>query len=270
MSNNTKKQEELTSLNAFTNNCLDPLAKHLLCCENISLSNQERPDIVLSDSSAIYAIEHISIPMLQIGNGNADRIRQARTKKVYNKYYIDPNEGTNNLEGHEHEVLNSVESIVNEQLGAISDFSYVGFIDTCRNLLYKHNAQDYVENVSKWFSGKEIKVFFLLDFAYPKVFEKGLLYKRTNKATHEFSVRKDFPFTNDFLNVLYSVQGVNCFFIAWHPENTYDKKQLRCYLIDCINIDKSLQHIPQVWDSFNLPINRNIKQRVKLVLEGKE
>lgn len=265
MGNKTKKQEEAASWKGFIDNCNDPLAKHLSSCEDISSQDQERPDIVLTDSQAVYAIEHISIPILKIEDGSAEKIRHADIKKVYNRFQIDEEKGINKLEGHTQEALSGMENIVNKQFEAISNFNYEGFIETCKALLEKHNAKDYFNNVLKRFHNKPVKVFFLLDFSSPEVFKHGLVYKRVNDTKESFLLRKDFPFTVAFLNALKSTKDVDLFFIVWHPDNSYNKKLTRCYIIDPKEEWKP-QRIP-IWKSFRLPIQRQAKLKAKLILE---
>lgn len=265
MGNKTKKQEETESWNTFVKYCKDPLIHQLSMCEDVSQQNQERPDLVLKNGSTVYAIEQISIPMIRIKSGSAQRIREAQSSITYQEYMIDEKNGIDKLTGHEKEAISAIENIINRQLVAESGFSHTGYIQTCRELLVdKHNAATYRANVLKRFPHAKIYVFFLLDIAAPIIFQKGVLYKHLNSGIIEKSVRKDYPFTKPFLDVLRLIDSVDKILILWHLENRNNKNDVRCYILDP-KIDWKKQGIHPIWELFELHSEFELGKRVKLV-----
>ena len=248
----------------FIKHCSDPIVRQLKC-DDVSLPNQERPDIVLKSGNTVFAIEHISIPIITIENGSAARIKDAHSAKTYQKYKIDEENGINKLEGHENEAVSEIESIVNEQLEAEAKFSHSEYIKTCKHLLIdKHNAKAYLDNTSLRFPGADIRVVFMLDIVKPDIFSRGLYYERTDHSKCEFSVRNDYPFTTPFLDILRSVENVNYFFILWHTEKKCSKKDVLCYVLDP-HENRALHNGFPIWASFD--IKRYPTRKTNLILK---
>lgn len=262
----SQKADEYISLNAFFRLCKDPFAKFLSECEDISVENQERPDIVLISGDCIYGIEVISIPLVTENDGDASRIQKARVQRAYNTYGIDVARGINRLSGHEDEALQSVENVINKKLDSIFTFSYQGYINRCRRLLLeKHDPSAYQRNLQKDYPNQENRICLLLDIARPEL-PRELKYWRINRAKSEVSVRSDYPFTYAFVNLLNKLPNTYRVLMIWHPEYEYDGKQTRCYVLNpssCV-ADKS---IPIIWASFDFPEKYKHSCHAKLELK---
>lgn len=250
MSNQTKKEEELTTLTEFIRLCSDPFAKRLKGCRNISVPDQERPDIVLADEDTVYGIECIHIPLFREGEGDADWVQKAREHTTFKKYQIDDEKGINKLEGHEDEALRDIEYLTDKKLESFRGFEYEKYIENCEKLLGKHDAFVYRENIESMFPERDYRVCFLLDITYPRIVKEFEYYHlRTRKKQQ--CVRKDYPFTVDFLDALKRTKGVDMFLVIWHLEREYKYADTRCYVINTKNDLKS--QVPVVWWKFTLP-----------------
>ena len=202
MSNQTKKQEELTSLNEFINQCSDSFAKKLSKCQNISELNQERPDVLLTDGQIIYGIDHIYLPIFREGDGDADQVQKGREKTVFREFQIDTEKGINKLEGHEGEAIGKIENIVDKKYLSISNYRFEEYIQYCGDRLKKHDALVYRENINMQFPEKNCCICYLLDIPHPDIIKTFEYYHLVNHKRIS-GYRKDYPFTKAFLDCLY-------------------------------------------------------------------
>lgn len=277
MSNQTKKIEEYNSWNAFLKHCVCKLTNYLSQCKDVSSSSQDRPDILLSNGDHMYGIEHISIPLLKIENGNAKRVLGSHENRLYKKYEIDEKSGIDKYSGNEEEAKKGIERLAQEYLDAVRSFTYSEYIENIKKLIYKHKADEYRKNISAQYPEKPVSLYFLLDIAYPALILKyGLEYQYRGSMKKELSCRKDYPFTEDFEDVLKNKKGVDYFFIIWHPyytnslpelngfdENEYNESV--CYIIDP-NLELKKQGINNVWNSFDLNPITKFHRELKLNL----
>lgn len=268
MSNKTKKDEEFRSLQAFWSICRHALVKTLHDCSNVSEPKQERPDFVFVDVKCAYGIEHIHIPICKEGEGDADYVQRARERDTFYRYIVDEEKGINKLEGHEEEARAGIETIVNGKLKAISKTSYDEYMNTCQSLLKKHNATVYRQNVSERFPTKDCKICFLLDITHPEIVRE-LKYRRRGSNHFEQNVRRDYPFTFGFLDILRKNAGVDYYFLIWHPDRTYNPKETRAYLLDSKKNWKE-QSLPTIWERFEFPDVFFHPWKVKLTVEKDE
>lgn len=264
MSNQTKKKEELAALTEFLRLCTDPFAKRLKGCQNISEPNQERPDIVLADGDTLFGIECIHIPLCKEGNGDADMVQKAREHTTFKKYQIDEKNGVNKLEGHEHEALREIEFLTDKKLESFRRFQYEEYIDNCAQLVAKHDAHVYRKNIEDKYQEKKSHICFLLDITRSRIV-KEFEYYHFRTHSKQRGVRKDYPFTNDFLNVLKSTEGVDMFLIIWHLEREFKYTDTRCYVLN-MREDMKLQ-VPMVWWKFSLPEEFYRPWKVRLSLK---
>lgn len=264
MGNLEKKQNERNSLNYFIKGSKDPFVQKIKAAQDFTTESQERPDIVLYDNDYVYGIEHISIPLCKEGKGGADQVRQGREKRVFGKYKIDEENGIDNLKGNENIVVEELNKIVNKTIDANAHFTYEEYISTCNELLRKHNAKVYYENIKIKFPEKKAVLCYLLDISYPNEV-KGLDYKKNKNANFEYCVRRDYPFTFEFLDLLQRIPFVDKFLLIWHPNRSYEEKLTRCYVLDTqINMEKQ---VPRVWESFDIPVKYKRAVHVNLSYE---
>ena len=264
MGNKTKKEEEYSSLNNFIKFCSDPMAQELTDAVDVSKKKQERPDIVFRKGDCVFGIEHISIPLLKIENGSADRIKNAHMTRTFNKYRID--DGVDRLSGKEDVALKEIEKIVNDHEASLSAFSCRDYINNLIELLSDHNAKSYRQNISCDYPKDKIQILFLLDVAYPDEFSKGLDYRKRGSSKWNVFVRNDYPFTYSFINALSTKQYVDAFCLIWHPTDNYSIKKTKCYVLrhgtDMIKNIKTT-----IWEEFRLPLKHRLPKSVKLKLE---
>ena len=267
LSNQTKKEEEVDALTAFLQYCEKPFAKQLRKCQNISASEQERPDILLANDKTVFGIDHIYLPLCREGDGDADQVQKGREKKTFRKYQIDEENGINKLEGHENEAIGDIEHIVDKKYEAISDFKFDDYIRYCREKMEKHDALAYRENIRFQYPQKECSICLLLDIPYPFFF-KTFEYYHLGNHKRACGFRKDYPFTSMFLDVLMKIRGVDKFFLIWHPDRNYKKKETACYILDTSSDLKT--QVPIIWWRFDIPVEYKHPRKVKLLLEKSE
>ena len=266
MSNRTKKAEEYLSLKSFINHCPSPFVRQLKDAEDVSSEKQERPDIVLRNGDSVYGIEHINIPLLMIEDGSSVKIEAAHTAKTFNKYRLD--DGVDRLSGKEELALKEIEKIVNDRESSVSSFSHKNYIENFSRLLEKHDANLYLKNTAELYPESNTTICFLLDIAYPNEFSKGMEYKKRSDNRWCAFVRKDYPFTYAFLNLLERKQGVAEFLLIWHPIDDYSDKNTRSYVLH--GDSNMIKQVPTaVWEEFRLPLIHRVSKRVNLILEGK-
>ena len=267
MGNKTKKEEEYSSLKNFIKFCSDPITQELTEAEDISKEKQERPDIVLRKGDCIFGIEHISVPLLKIENGDAERIESAHKRRTFNRYRLD--DGVDRLSGKEESALKEIEDIVNARKSSLSTFTHSDYIQNLAELLANHDAKIYRQNISSEYPNSKIQILFLLDIAYPDEFSKGLEYRKTDSSTWNIFIRNDYPFTYAFINTLSMKQYVDAFCIIWHPLSNYSSKKSEYYnLQPKTDIFKYINTM--IWEEFRLPLKFRLPKKVKLDLKRKD
>ena len=263
MSNQTKKIEEYNSLNVFLKHCVCKLTKTLSQCEDVSSSSQERPDIILSNGDNVYGIEQISIPFLKIGTGNAKRVLGSHEDRLQKRYEIDEENGIDKYSGNEAKAKDGIEESIQEYLDAVRSFTYSGYIENLKTLINNHNTDEYRNSISIRYPENQVALYFLLDIAYPALILKhGIEYQHRGSMKKEQSFRRDYPFTEDFYDILKSKKMVDYYFIIWHPyyvngypelnsfdSNGYDESV--CYIINP-SLELKKQGINNIWHSFDL------------------
>lgn len=263
MSQSQKKEKEYLSLNEFLKQCGGYFAREISSCEDISFENQERPDFLFRNNNRLWGIEHISVPLLMIGNGNAEYIEESHKCRTFNRYRLD--DGIDRLSGKEDNALSEIENIIKDRMSAVSSFSYNDYISEIEELLKSHDASVYRNNILKAYPNVTVSICFLLDIAFPREFSSSLEYKKNDAQWNCFS-RRDYPFTYDFLNALQNKQFVDAFCIIWHPVNSYNTNETRCYFLERgTNMAKSLN--TAVWNEFRLPLIHRLTKEISLSLE---
>ena len=129
--------------------------------------------------------------------------------------------------------------------------TYEKYITSCRALLEKHNAPMYSENIRKRFPQKECYIVFLLDITRPSMVKELRYWHKVGQKSQQ-GVRLDYPFTYDFLNLLKEYSDVDFFFLIWHPDRSYGKKETRSYVLDPKENWKN-QRLPAIWERFEFP-----------------